>query len=207
MGGGGGCQDCLRLCVGSEHRGPRAWAGHALRWFAGAAAAGGAPPRESDAAGRWVWEASGRPCLSCLSFLPERAAGDASERPARSRPGPRIPPLRAGPVKPPACERDRLCRKWVSVRTVTTEVNLRPAGGADAQEASGLMRKLSDFPDDRAEEAEAAHRPPGTPSAHERQPPAARVSRAAPAPPLARRGSGCAEASVNTPCILDVHDR
>ncbi|XP_023604558.1 inositol 1,4,5-trisphosphate receptor type 1-like, partial [Myotis lucifugus] len=39
-------------------------------------------------------------------------------------------------------------------------------------------------PDDRTEEAEAADRPPGTPSAHERQPPAARVSAgAADSPP------------------------
>lgn len=128
------------------------------------------------------------------------------------------PPASGFFLKPPACERDSLCRKWVSVQTITTEVNLRFAVGADAQEVSGLMRKLSDFPDDRTEEAEAADRPPGTPSAHERQPPAARVSAGAPdSPPIAgvgaarphspRAAPAAPRASVNTPFILDVHDR
>lgn len=40
----------------------------------------------------------------------------------------------------------------------------------------GLMMKLFNFPDDRAEEAETENRPPGTPTAHERQPAAARLS-------------------------------
>lgn len=142
-------------------------------------------------------------CLSRPSFLDERAAGDASAGPAHGR-APEFPSCRQ--VLSDAacvCEGPSLCRKWVSVQTITTEVNPPCAVGADAQEASGLMRKLSDFPDDRTEEAEAAHRAPGAPSAHERQPPAAGVSarrrrlpdrgRGGGASPLApRSSSGCA---------------
>lgn len=40
----------------------------------------------------------------------------------------------------------------------------------------GLMSKLFDFPDDRTEEAETAHRSPRTPSSHECEPTATSVS-------------------------------
>lgn len=49
----------------------------------------------------------------------------------------------------------------------------RPLGKLTHRKRPGLMSKLVNFPDDRAEEAEAAHRSPWTPPAHECEPAAA----------------------------------
>lgn len=53
-----------------------------------------------------------------------------------------------------------------------TEHN-RPLGELTHRKRPGLMSKLVHFPDDGAEEAEAAHRSPWTPPAHECEPAAA----------------------------------
>lgn len=49
----------------------------------------------------------------------------------------------------------------------------RPLGELTHRKRRGLMSKLVNFPDDGAEEAEAAHRSPWTPPAHECEPAAA----------------------------------
>lgn len=76
---------------------------------------------------------------------------------------------RAGLESPPAPGAGTAC----SQRFRENAEHTRPLGELTHRKHRGLMSKLVNFPDDRAEEAEAAHRSPWTPPAHECEPAAA----------------------------------
>lgn len=76
----------------------------------------------------------------------------------------------AGLESPPAPGAGAACSRC-SQQTQTQ--HNKPSGELTHRKRPGLMSKLVNFPDDGAEEAEAAHRSPWTPPAHECEPAAA----------------------------------